>query len=203
MVEVYATRMLKEDKTSNTKNVLRARDGISLVKSIIHENLKIEEKNIIFEQDLYGKPYLVNDCDFHFNISHSGIWIVCAISKKPVGIDIELIEPKKAHVVEKIADRFFSKEECADISSKEVGKRLYFFYEMWTLKESFIKAIGKGLAIPLDSFIVKIEDSGPRLENNLGDEYTFKQYDLDKNYKVAVCSTENHFSSQVTIKELA
>jgi 4'-phosphopantetheinyl transferase len=84
----------------------------------------------------------------HFNISHSGRHVVCALSGSQVGIDVELIKPIQLSV----ADRFFSADERAKIYSAPAQDRLGLFYGIWTRKESFVKMTGKGLAYPLEAF---------------------------------------------------
>ena len=62
------------------------------------------------------------------------------LSDKPVGIDVEKI--KDINI--KIADRFFSKEESGRFIQKEESERLKYFFDLWTLKESYIKAETEG-----------------------------------------------------------
>ena len=99
----------------------------------------------------YGKPYIEDYPDFHFNLSHSGQWIVCAISKENIGIDIEQIKPIDISV----AERFFDPLEYKAIIDTGNDMRLVAFYKFWTLKESYIKLIGKGLSMPLNSFVIE------------------------------------------------
>ena len=107
----------------------------------------LRNNQLQFTTNEYGKPLLINNPQIHFNISHTGHYIVCAVSDKPVGIDIELI--KTIDMV--IAERFFMPDETAFIMDGEQEKR---FYEIWTRKESHIKWEGKGLHKPLNSFSV-------------------------------------------------
>lgn len=102
---------------------------------------------IEFSTNNYGKPLLLNNLHIHFNISHTGHYIACAVSDESVGIDIELIKP----VDIKIAERFFTTDEIVYVKQ---GEREQRFYEVWTKKESHVKWEGKGLYKPLVSFSV-------------------------------------------------
>jgi 4'-phosphopantetheinyl transferase len=105
--------------------------------------LRIEQ--LRFTTNVYGKPLLIDIPYIHFNISHAGHYIACAITDEPVGIDIELIKP----IEQKIVERFFTPDEAVYINGHE-----HRFYEVWTKKESRIKWEGKGLQRSLPSFSV-------------------------------------------------
>lgn len=107
----------------------------------------LSNQKLEFSTNNYGKPFLVNNPQIHYNISHAGHYVSCAIDDKAVGIDIEPIEP----VDLKIAERFFAPDEAAYIKNNH---QLYRFFEVWTKKESRVKWEGKGLLIPLSSFSV-------------------------------------------------
>lgn len=129
-----------------------------------------------WDTDESGKLYLP-DCEFHVNLSHSGDYAVCAVSEGEVGVDIERVKKADIH----LAKRFFTAEEY-DYIKNSVSPDDAFF-EMWVKKESFIKAVGKGLAIPLSSFCVLSE----AVEYE-GRTYQFKRYSIkDKSYKLCVC----------------
>jgi 4'-phosphopantetheinyl transferase len=99
-------------------------------------------------EDTFGKPYIEGEAEVYFNMSHAGIYSVCAFSNKPVGVDIEKIAP----VDLSIAERYYCSSEFEDIMKYQEDGRIKRFYEYWVLKESFIKAVGKGLSIPLNQF---------------------------------------------------
>ena len=130
--------------------------GDVLVRMEICKIMKMKNDEIEFFINAYGKPSLVNNDYIHFNISHSGNYIACAISDKPVGIDIEQIRP----VDLKIAERFFTPYETEYIKDDEHSNR---FYEVWTKKEAYIKCIGKGLYITLSTFNVLNSDESENL----------------------------------------
>lgn len=169
-----------------------------LVRTIICERYGIINKDIHYHFNSFDKPFVQHIPDFSFNVSHSGDWVVCATHDRDVGIDIEQIRP----INFKIAQRFFSAQEYRDLEEKQGDEKLEYFYDLWSLKESYIKAVGKGLNLPLHSFTVR------KLANQKitftsvsnSDIWYFKQYELDVRYKLSVCAQENHFSPMVQIE---
>lgn len=197
---------LPEEKQDTIKKFRRAEDAQSslladiLVRTVICSKLSICNQDIVFYKNRFGKPFLSNSRDFQFNITHSGEWVICAVHHLPVGIDVEKIQPVDFN----IAKRFFSNEEFVDLISLDSSLRLPYFYELWTLKESYIKAVGKGLSIPLDSFSFRIKDQCIEFTTQEGQkEYFFKQYSIDSFYKMAVCSKFKEFPEQVQIREIS
>ncbi|MBR1566865.1 MAG: 4'-phosphopantetheinyl transferase superfamily protein [Oscillospiraceae bacterium] len=98
----------------------------------------------------YGKPWLPALPEFHFSLSHSGNMALCAVSSDPVGCDIELpraFDPK-------LARRFFHPAECEWLFSQPEAEQYDAFFRIWTGKESFMKALGLGFALPMESFAV-------------------------------------------------
>ncbi|ARO67317.1 Uncharacterized protein B5E39_5163 [Bacillus cereus] len=153
-------------------------------------------QEIHFEVNRYGKPSFSKIPEFEFNISHSGEWIVCAVDQHPVGIDVELISA----IDFDIAHQFFTTKECKYIFSSDEQK-LSRFYEIWTLKESYIKAIGQGLSIPLNSFSIIKHDSYFTVETEklMDGPIYLSQIQLDTAYKLAVCSYNRNITNQLSL----
>lgn len=167
-----------------------------LVRKIIIDTFNLSNDEIYFSVNQYDKPYCEFLDDFHFNISHSGDWVVCAIDNKPIGIDIEKIS---TCLDLGISENFFSNKEHEDLLSK-IDPFDYFF-TLWSLKESYIKFIGKGLSHPLNTFSMKLLSNKIYIESNnkiLEDIY-FKQYNIDKDYKMAACSLSSDMPDKVII----
>lgn len=95
----------------------------------------------------YGKPAW-NVEGLYFNLSHSGEFAACVIADCPVGLDVQ----EACVYREALARRFFTPEEQAFLIASE--ERDQDFGRIWAMKESYLKALGKGLARPLSSFSV-------------------------------------------------
>lgn len=99
-----------------------------------------------------GKPYLPDQHCFHFNLSHSGRWVVIAWGEEPVGIDVEMMEFDRGK--EQLACRFFHPDEQDYVFAAQGQERVKRFYEIWTKKESYLKYLGSGIDCALNSFSV-------------------------------------------------
>ncbi len=133
-----------------------------------------------------GKPYLAGGGGIYFNLSHSGEYVMCAVSDRDIGCDIQKITDTDY----RIAERFFTLREYENIAGQKTEEqRKDMFYRYWTLKESFLKATGKGISIPLDSFEIKIGDV-VSIDQSVDERcYYFREYPFD-DYKAAVCETD-------------
>ncbi|MBL4575557.1 MAG: 4'-phosphopantetheinyl transferase superfamily protein [Opitutaceae bacterium] len=152
------------------------------LRQLLGRYLKCAADTIVFQTNEYGKPRLGgNDgLPLHFNISHSGEMAVMAFScERELGIDIEWIR-EEINCLD-LSERFFSKTEAVVLKSlpeKELSK---CFFETWTRKEAFIKALGKGLSIPLDQFDVSVGvEVPPALLEVRVDEVHSKEWFISK-----------------------
>lgn len=159
----------------------------------------VQNKDLLFDTNEFGKPILISPNGIHFNISHSGDYVVCVTDEKAVGIDIEVIKPIDFN----IAERFFSEDEYLSLINQPKELQTRYFYMIWTLKESYIKAEGKGLNIPLDSFEIKPENL--KLNTILKEykekemEYHFHQFFLSDDTIYAICTQNNDSFCKATI----
>ncbi|UOB66272.1 4'-phosphopantetheinyl transferase, partial [Bacillus thuringiensis] len=92
----------------NSCDINRTLIGDLLIRSLICQKYKINHEEIRFRYNEYGKPFVEKFSDFHFNVSHSGEWVVCATANFNVGIDIEKVSEIEAF---KLAHEFFSADE--------------------------------------------------------------------------------------------
>jgi 4'-phosphopantetheinyl transferase len=105
-----------------------------------------------FEPGEHGKPMLARDCQttspLHFNVSHTRGLVACVVSVVgDVGIDVERTD--RAADVDALAARFFDATELARLRDLPASARPTRFFELWTLKEAYLKARGVGMTMPL------------------------------------------------------
>lgn len=131
------------------------------------------------------KPCLAGRPALKFNLSHSGTKVLCALSDCDIGCDVEAVR----EIDMKIARRFFFAGEYEALLRCPPGERGELFFRFWTCKESFMKATGLGLALPLGDFCVLLEGDAPRVRQQVdGRSYYFKEFDRGDAYRYAVCS---------------
>ncbi len=129
-----------------------------------------------------GKPYLPGN-NTQFNLSHAGDWALCAVGNVPLGCDIEQLRSYKMSV----ANRFFCAEETRMLEETEDEAQQDIFFRLWTIKESYLKAVGKGLSKPLNSFCVSFDNGGPALKG-LQNEWLLREYAVAEGYRCALCA---------------
>ncbi|WLW69938.1 4'-phosphopantetheinyl transferase superfamily protein [Bacillus safensis] len=169
--------------------------GEVLVRQTIHDMYDLPMDQIVFETEGNGKPVVRQLPSFHYNLSHSGDWVVCAVDDAPVGIDIEEIKP----IDLAIAKRFFSADEYQDLLSQPAERQEAYFFHLWSMKEAFIKLTGKGLSYGLSSFTARLSADG-QASLTLPDHETacfVQTYSLDPAYQMAVCTRKSAAAESV------
>lgn len=177
------------------KDLLRGLYSSLLIRSVISQKLNLTLSEIEFHTNENQKPFLKNHPNFHFNISHSGDYVICGVSNSTIGVDIELMKIKNLEIAESV----FAEQELQVFKNLPENEKQIFFFSLWTLKESYIKATGKGLSLDLKSFYFKINNEG---FISLFSPYqykciNFKIYDIDQNYTCAVCAEDIYFPDTV------
>lgn len=160
--------------------------GNLIVRQFYAKTLNLNPMKIEFDYNEHEKPSLKNHPKAHFNISHSGDYVVVTFSDCPVGVDIEKNKGNRL----KVAKRFFTREELDDLFAfSEEKEQIEYFYQLWTLKESYMKTIGKGISMSLSSFSFKKFYTDFRLRYSSEDMgYQFTSYKVHPDYACNLCS---------------
>lgn len=151
-----------------------------------------EPEKFLIEKTETGKPFFSDKPEYNFNISHSGEHCAVMISDKICGADVEEIRNFPKRVLKRIC----TDEELEYLSSLPEEEQKAARWMLWTLKESYVKAVGKGLSFGMKnisfealpeitasickaekSFYLKREDM-EHIEHNLGDFYIFFDGDI-------------------------
>ena len=222
MIEIYVVRMegrltdeqygILYENLSETKkkkiqqyyfweDAQRTLLGDAMIRKFVGEKLKVDCRELEFAINKYGKPYINGNTGINFNISHSGEIIVCSIGERENGIDVEKI--KKFDI--KIVESFFQHEEFKALFNLPKDKQNESFFRLWTLKESYIKCVGKGLAMPLNSFGFKINNYSVEFCGPNKNKFKFEQFRTKDDYYISVCTMNekvNKFINYINIDDL-
>ncbi len=189
----------------------------AFLQHVLSKETGIPMNRLQYEYNAWGKPELTLAClnqmfvegeetespieqmcdrRLYFNLSHSGDYVVLAVSDSPIGIDIE----HKTKGYDSLAKRCFCEEEYKDIlSAGDEEQQKQCFLEYRTMKEAYIKLVGEGMRIPLDSFLVRREADGFSFveKYHTEDKRSAKDCEgyfatmmLDAEYCVSVCTRQ-------------
>jgi len=177
----------------------------ALERTVLSRYAPIAPEHWSFRTNPYGRPEIANDDHIArkivFNISHTQSLIVFGVTCcNALGVDTENVRIRTAPI--EIAGNFFSCSEVDELHTHSVEARQERFFQYWTLKESYIKARGMGLSIPLDQFAFHIQEErriSVSMQRNLNDfpaRWRFWQLRLSANYIIAVCADRSNSSDQ-------
>jgi 4'-phosphopantetheinyl transferase len=158
-----------------------------LVRTVLASYLDCACHEMRFAANDFGKPVLVAEGrpTLHFNLTHSRGAIALAVSGgREVGIDVEERRRPVEHLA--LAERFFSEPEARHLRGLHPDELPAAFFAMWTLKEAFVKGIGRGLTFPLEAFCFDMEGCRLRafrpLAHFVACDWHFHQFDLGERH---------------------
>ncbi len=161
----------KQQRYKFTKDRHDALITRAFIRDLLSYYADIAPQDWQFEKGEKDKPEIVNcPLPLRFNISHTKNLIICAVTlEDDIGCDVE--NTGRSNDVLAIAERYFSPQESHELFALPLAQQRNRFFDYWTLKESYIKAWGLGLAIPLKDFSFNITDT----EEKHKDRFTIKQ----------------------------
>lgn len=134
----------------------------------------------------WGKPFLADHPDVHFNLSHSGEYVCCAVAEREVGVDIQQHQDMREGRAERIAERFFTEADCRLLEDCQKEEQRGMFFRIWSVRESYIKFTGKGMGQGLDSFEINWDE---KLIYEQGKPAAcFEEYTQMEGYSLCVCA---------------
>jgi len=186
------------DRLRSEVDKKRSISSRGLLRKRLGAYLKIDPCEITFSYNKYGKPSLdpsSHNQDLKFNISHSRDIVLHAITQsREIGIDVEYL--KVIDKADKIVGRFFSEEEKNFYNSQPEDKKKWAFFTLWTRKEAYSKAMGRGIGLPSKDFdlnlIPNYEDS--KLEDpaeSKKSKWTLYNLEIHEEYLAALATEGN------------
>ena len=130
----------------------------ALMRGALSLTTEAEPAQFAFKTNAYGKPFVeapAKSQTINFNLSHTeGLAAIAISANSEVGVDVE--NKHRQDMTQTLAEHFFAPEECQAVAQSSEHERPTKMLEFWTLKESYIKAVGQGLSIALDSFAFRL-----------------------------------------------
>lgn len=183
----------------------------ALVRTVLSRYLPIAPREWTFTANRYGRPEIANAAaagsGLIFNLSHTHSVIALGVTaSRALGVDVENVRAREVSLG--IADRFFAPREVADLAAVPPRQRQDRFFEYWTFKESYIKARGMGLSLPLDKFSFHYpHESGVEIaiDPALSDppaRWQFWQFRPAPEYLAAICAERGGPVPRVTVRQV-
>jgi 4'-phosphopantetheinyl transferase len=142
---------------------------------------------IAYRANPHGKPALSGpaDCPLEFNLSRSGSLALVGVTvARPLGVDLEGHRPLPE--AEELIRHYFAPDEQAEWLKLPEASRWVSFYDIWARKEAVIKALGRGLSQPLDSFTVPVNHEPGRTAITLEGKWTLLPLDVAPAFSAAL-----------------
>jgi 4'-phosphopantetheinyl transferase len=196
-------RLLNAEERAQEPRFYFARDrrrylvSRALVRTVLSRYMNVRPEDWVFSTNAHGRPEITNregsDAGLSFNLSHTHDLIVLGVTKRrALGVDVENVVAREAAI--DVANRYFAPPEVAALHAAPHHEQQFRFFEYWTFKESYIKARGMGLSLPLDKFSFHYRDDRAveiAIDPALADDparWQFWQFQPSPEYLVAVCA---------------
>lgn len=181
-----ALGLMSNDELERAQKFIRGKDEYIasrwLLRKVLGHYLQQPPESLLFSRNEKGKPYITHH-PLKFNLSHSGHWAVLALAPDiELGVDIEQIRDSRDLMG--IAEHYYHPDELAQLQQKPDAEKVSFFYQLWTLKEALLKAMGVGISAGLGNLNFHLEDSvsvslSPVLQaQSVADKWQFHQWQL-------------------------
>ncbi|MBB4129225.1 4'-phosphopantetheinyl transferase [Xanthomonas translucens] len=169
-----------------------------MARTVLSEYVDVLPKDWRFLKDRFGRPRIADlhgsgACGLSFNISHTrGLIAMAVAAHRAVGVDVEHLAVRQVSMG--VANGNFAPEEIADLARIPADRQQDRFFEYWTFKESYAKARGLGMSLPLDKFGFQLAGgrsvrlvADPVLDHDV-DRWRFWQYRPTRDHLLALCA---------------
>lgn len=169
----------------NIKSRFTRLAGEQVIRYLLSRYFYLSKGDFLIVRREHGKPFLEGVDNIFYNISHSGDYLVCALSDSEVGVDIE----KRAVARMEVARRFFHPNEIIQLECLGKSEQNQLFFDYWSVKECFLKYTGSGLTRSLSSFCVgSLENPVHIYTEEASLPVYIRKCPVDAGYSCFVCS---------------
>jgi 4'-phosphopantetheinyl transferase len=181
----------------------------ALIRTTLSKYFPIRPEKWEFTKSKWGRPAIapsVLDTSLSFNISHTSNFVVLAVvADGTIGVDVEAVTDHVSPL--DVAGTFFSRHEYVELKAMPAQHRLRRFYEFWTLKEAYLKALGAGLSLPLNSLVADLSSPGHiRIIDPVDavnqENWEFWQFQPDESTVISVCLSKPMRAREWSLRKL-
>jgi 4'-phosphopantetheinyl transferase len=168
----------------------------ALVRTVLSSYSAVSPADWRFDTSEHGKPTIIAPAvrpTIHFNLANTPELVVCAVSvaHQPLGVDVERID-RDAEAI-RLAERYFSESEVRGLRALSPCQQTHGFFGYWTLKESYVKALGVGLLMGFDKFSFLVEDE-------ISVEFDTRSDDGSTSWRFALLDAPPHHIIAISVK---
>lgn len=206
---------LSDEEAARIERFLQPADAIrflvgrTLARTMLSRHASVRPRDWPFVIDEHGRPLLActPPCspDLRFNLSHTEGLVACAVTVgREVGVDVEFTGRRLLHDV---PERFFSPREVQDLRARPAPAQPLVFFDYWTLKESYIKARGLGLKLPLRHFSFLLDGPTPSIAfapelHDRAETWQFAQFWPTEHHRMAVAVRREGDDLPIQVEDL-
>ena len=180
------------DREASTTKTDKRLAGRAYLRRILSKYTQTDASEISFAYENNRKPVLANYPNLSFNLSHSeNLGLIAVTHSRRIGIDLECLEAERPF--SKIAERFLTKNENSFINGHPEEERSQAFYQVWTLNEAYLKALGTGFSVSSnDSSLVPSHHKGrflqeTKVSSEIPQNWMFETLAVANSYLGALC----------------
>lgn len=192
-----AQMIMSAEERERAQKFIRGKDEYIasrwLLRRVLAEYLQQPAETLVFSRGKKGKPYIA-DHSLQFNLSHSGHWALLGLAQgMELGVDIEQVRDTRDLLG--IANNYYHPDELTQLRQRQGDDQIHFFYQLWTLKEALLKAMGVGISAGLENLNFTIGDDisvqlSPALNQATGSgPWQFHQWRLPDTSYCALATT--------------
>jgi 4'-phosphopantetheinyl transferase len=165
-----------------------------MLRVILGHYLQLQPQKITFVYSSRGKPSLAPEYDLIFNLSHSQDLVLYGFSRRlNLGVDLEYIRPVQELL--DLSDRFFAPEEAAFLRTLPPAAQTTMFFQIWTAKEAYLKALGEGIGGGLERVELLLSlGEAPKFRNL---PWSLVYLDLAADYMAAIAVADPSYTLRI------
>ena len=169
---------------------------------VLSNILNCSFNNLNFGCSDKGRPYLINESDIDFNISHSDDYVVIAIARQGIKVGIDIQKTKEKINALAIAEQYYTEREYQQMLLLKKQQQLNYFYQLWTHKEASLKLTGEGIANGLKRFAFNYSNGKLLPASVTAKKLYYYDSQLDENTILCLAYNDHKTQDQINLSNI-